>query len=623
MFSNCMTRSSSGRPGASEPLRVAVCLLSDCFAVSEPMSETSAYRPLAPSETAKTATISQRCSHGGGGTRPSGGASPVPGDGAGPVRESAGPVCGPAGLVRESAGLVEMSSVIAFSITEPDEPNSPHEAELLSSVDQRGAPRDPPRYLHPSRGRYVRVPALSLDRPTRRAGPGRGPAFGTEGGQAHVRGSGRQHGQPDRLGDPPAVRHRGQQGHAQEGPSQPDRGPGQPGLQPGHRGGHRLRRGRRGAVAVDGAGQRPGEELGPDHLERVLRARDHQPVQRAERAVGARRDLRGGAVGGRPRRDHPALAQGVERLHQASAVRVNRPPVVLAAVPTLFDADGELDRDANRALYKLISGLLDGMLVAGTTGEFPALEDAERLWLAEQALAEAGPDRVIVHIGAPDARHAARLARAAVALGARRIAAITPYYLPARPDELVTYYRSVREAAPGAEIYAYIFPERTGLTVSPTLLAEAAQAASLAGAKISGSASADLAGYVAAAAGLRIFSGNDADPWATARAGAEGVISGRSSAYPELYAALVKDPAVQERLDRVVALGASVGRLKHALRARGLAGAGARMTVDPPDPQLAAAIEAEAAALAPLLAQLPVLYLPGRQPAAGVARRSV
>src|SRR5690348_7496725 len=166
MFSSCMTRSSSGRPGASEPLRVAVCLLSDCFAVSEPMSETSAYRPLAPSETAKTVTISQRCSRGGGGTRPSCGASPVPGDGAGPVRGSAGPV-------RGSAGLVEISSVIAFSITEPDEPNSPHEAELLSSVDQRG-PAGPARYLHPSRGRYVRVPALSLDRQTRRAGPGRG-----------------------------------------------------------------------------------------------------------------------------------------------------------------------------------------------------------------------------------------------------------------------------------------------------------------------------------------------------------------------------------------------------------------------------------------------------------------
>jgi 4-hydroxy-tetrahydrodipicolinate synthase len=298
---------------------------------------------------------------------------------------------------------------------------------------------------------------------------------------------------------------------------------------------------------------------------------------------------------------------------------VTSPPVVLAAVPTLFSPDGELDRDANRALYQLVCGQLDGLLVAGTTGEFPALEDAERLWLAEQALAEAGPDRVIVHIGAPDARHAARLARAAVALGARRIAAITPYYLPARPDEFVTHYRRVRDAAPEAELYAYIFPERTGLTVSPALLAEVAQATALAGAKISGSASADLAGYVAAAPGLRIFSGNDADPWATVRAGGAGVISGRSSAYPELYAALVKDPAWQERLERVVALGASIGRLKHALRARGLAGTTARMTVDPPDPQVAAAIEAEVAGLP----QLPVLYLAGGEPAAGVARRFV
>ncbi len=108
-------------------------------------------------------------------------------------------------------------------------------------------------------------------------------------------------------------------------------------------------------------------------------------------------------------------------------------PVVFSAVPTLFGPDGELDPGANRALYKVLAGQLDGLLVAGTTGEFPALDDAERLSLIELALAKAGPERVIAHIGAPDARHASRLAQAAVALGATRIAAITPYYLPARP----------------------------------------------------------------------------------------------------------------------------------------------------------------------------------------------
>ena len=100
--------------------------------------------------------------------------------------------------------------------------------------------------------------------------------------------------------------------------------------------------------------------------------------------------------------------------------------VVFAAVPTLFSSDGELDLKANRVLYKHVAGLLDGLFVAGTTGEFPALDDSERLSLIELALAEAGPDRVIAHVGAPDARHASRLAQAAAALGAGRIAAITP-----------------------------------------------------------------------------------------------------------------------------------------------------------------------------------------------------
>jgi 4-hydroxy-tetrahydrodipicolinate synthase len=280
---------------------------------------------------------------------------------------------------------------------------------------------------------------------------------------------------------------------------------------------------------------------------------------------------------------------------------VSARPVVFSAVPTLFGADGELDPGANRALYELVNGLVDGLFVAGTTGEFPALEDAERLSLFELALAEAGPDRVIAHIGAPDARHAARLARAAVALGATRIAAITPYYLPARPGELAGHYQQIRDAVPGAELYAYIFPERTGLHVPPPLFAEVAGVAGLAGAKVSGSASADLAGYVAAAPGLRIFSGNDASPWASMRAGGAGVISGRSSAYPEVYAALKHDEAGQERLDRIVALGASIGRLKHALQVRGLAGSpAARMTVDPPDAGVAAAIAAEVAAAAGL-----------------------
>ncbi len=283
------------------------------------------------------------------------------------------------------------------------------------------------------------------------------------------------------------------------------------------------------------------------------------------------------------------------------------PAVVYSAVPTLFSSDGELDIAGNRALYAFIAGQLDGLFVAGTSGEFPALDDAERLSLFELALAEAGPERVFAHIGAPDARHAGRLARLAVSLGATRIAAITPYYLPARPDELAAHYGRIKEAAPDADLYAYIFPERTAVPVPPPVFARVAAAAGLAGAKISGSASADLAGYVAEAPALRLYSGNDTNPAAVMQAGAAGVISGRSGAYSDVYAALSAALAAgdaaeagrhQRMLDRIVAAGASIGRVKYALELRGLGTSTARMAVDPPAGEVAAAI-------AGLVAELP------------------
>ena len=122
--------------------------------------------------------------------------------------------------------------------------------------------------------------------------------------------------------------------------------------------------------------------------------------------------------------------------------------VVLAAVPTPFAADGSLDVACARRYFTFTGEHADGMLVAGTTGEFPSLDDDERFALFEIALDVAGPDRVIAHIGAPDSYRAARLAAAAVALGARRIAAITPFYLAPTPAEVTDYYARIRAAAP-------------------------------------------------------------------------------------------------------------------------------------------------------------------------------
>lgn len=273
--------------------------------------------------------------------------------------------------------------------------------------------------------------------------------------------------------------------------------------------------------------------------------------------------------------------------------------VVLSAVPTPFTADGGLDTETARRLFKFVASTVDGLFVTGSTGEFPALDDDERLALIELALEVAGPDRVIAHIGAPDSHRAARLAAAAVQLGATRIAAITPYYVAPLPAEITEYYLRVRDAAPAAGLYAYVFPERTSVTISPQQFAELAAAAGLAGAKMSGAAAKNVAACAAACPGLKIYSGDDSDLAATLRTGGAGIVSARSSAYPEAFSALAAalaegDSAQAARrqavIAAIVALGASIGRVKEALRQRGFGPMAARMPVGEPDAATAARI---------------------------------
>jgi 4-hydroxy-tetrahydrodipicolinate synthase len=268
------------------------------------------------------------------------------------------------------------------------------------------------------------------------------------------------------------------------------------------------------------------------------------------------------------------------------------PDVVLAAVPTPFTAEGALDSATARRLLTFLAGTVDGVLIAGTTGEFPALDDGERLELIETGLEAAGPDHVIAHIGAPDSYRAARLAASAVALGATKVAAITPFYLSPRPAEITDYYLRIREAVPDTELYAYIFPERTGVTVPPDQFTQLAETAGLAGAKMSGAAARNVAECAAASPGLRIYSGDDSDLAATLRGGGAGVISARSAVYPEVFAGLAAALAAGEvaAADRhqadvttIVSLGASIGMVKEALRLRGFGPMAARMPVAEPD----------------------------------------
>jgi 4-hydroxy-tetrahydrodipicolinate synthase len=149
-----------------------------------------------------------------------------------------------------------------------------------------------------------------------------------------------------------------------------------------------------------------------------------------------------------------------------------RPAGALAALPTFLDADGAVDAGAIRGhVERLAAAGLDGVLACGSTGEFAALEEAERMAVAEAAIAgAAGRVAVAVQVGTPATAASVRLARHAAAAGADAIACVTPYYHRADDAGLADHLRAVKQAAPGLPLLAYSIPRLTGYAYGVELL---------------------------------------------------------------------------------------------------------------------------------------------------------
>ena len=267
-------------------------------------------------------------------------------------------------------------------------------------------------------------------------------------------------------------------------------------------------------------------------------------------------------------------------------------PEVLSALTTPFDATGEIDHPAFDANLRRLEPLVDGVFVAGTTGEYLALDADEHARLVTACLEVFGPRRVVVHVGAASTRQALQLTAEARRLGALRFAAITPYYLPASTAGVLRHWAAIKQACDG-ELYGYIYPDVAVTDVLPTDLPELLKAG-IDGVKVSATASTRVGDYLAAApAGFKLWSGNDADVPHVMAAGGTGTVSGVSGACPEPWAALrdamaAGDAAAAERAQAVIArvvpvLGPSIANLKAALDRQGLAGGHCRMAIDPPN----------------------------------------
>lgn len=216
---------------------------------------------------------------------------------------------------------------------------------------------------------------------------------------------------------------------------------------------------------------------------------------------------------------------------------------IMTAMVTPFGKDGNVDYEL---LKKLIDHLLstgtDGILVSGTTGEGPTLNEEEKIELIEKTVEYvAGRVPVVAGTGSNNTKTTIEYTNKVAKIdGVDAALVVVPYYN--KPDQagMIAHFTAVADNV-DLPIVMYNIPGRTGVTMEVKTIAELSKHQNIIGIK-------DCTGIVNMAEivantpdDFLAFTGEDADALAARNVGAQGVISVASHLFgkeiSQMYAA--------------------------------------------------------------------------------------
>jgi dihydrodipicolinate synthase/N-acetylneuraminate lyase len=264
------------------------------------------------------------------------------------------------------------------------------------------------------------------------------------------------------------------------------------------------------------------------------------------------------------------LANGVSPA-MATPLEIDSYSVNIAVIPQLVD-------------FLLAKGV-KGLFVGGTTGEGILLDMGERKRLHEVTAATVnGRVPVLVHIGAQRNDTAVDLAQHAASIDADAIVAVPPYFYGMHDDGLAAYFQAIAEAVPDLPLFGYDIPHMAINGIGPDLAARLCEIIpSMAGFKSSNTSARAVGRLVEAVPDERIvLAGNESIALGSLALGADGLISGLSTALPEPFVAMtqafadgeIEEARRQQRLINQLLTkipnGERLGAIKSVLTSRGI-----------------------------------------------------
>ena len=149
---------------------------------------------------------------------------------------------------------------------------------------------------------------------------------------------------------------------------------------------------------------------------------------------------------------------------------------VIVPIITPFTLDEKIDV---KSLKNLVNYLVDagvhGIWAAGTSGEFSALSDLERLKVMETVAEEVnGRIPIIGNISATSTKLAIKLAKDSSNIGINGLAVTPPYYYDSSQSELIDHFVQIKNQT-SLPLWVYNIPSTVKTTVEPSTIATLAK----------------------------------------------------------------------------------------------------------------------------------------------------
>lgn len=138
------------------------------------------------------------------------------------------------------------------------------------------------------------------------------------------------------------------------------------------------------------------------------------------------------------------------------------------ALITPFKDNLEVDYGSlNNMIKHCLEGETDAIIVCGTTGEAPTLEDEEHLMVINECIKTVNKKvPVIAGTGSNNTAHAIMMSKEAQKLGADGLLVVTPYYNKATQHGLEEHYKAIANSV-DIPILMYNVPSRTSVNINP------------------------------------------------------------------------------------------------------------------------------------------------------------